>query len=83
MTDTRHLDTAIHILGGGNMVKRKKTSVVDVSVYVDIKQGTYLVQVGSKTLLTGAGNHEQATAAANAKADSIRAMGKCVSVTVY
>lgn len=84
MSKTKHLDTAISLFKGTDLVKRaKRGPVVEVTVHVDAKHGTYMVQVGSRITSEGTGNHEQARAAGEAKAAALRALGKQASVTVY
>jgi hypothetical protein len=84
MSKTKHLDTAIAILSGAGAAKRSKRGpVIEVTVHVDAKRGTYMVQVGSRITSEGTGNHEQARAAGQAKAEALRALGKKASVTVY
>jgi hypothetical protein len=84
LSKTKHLDTAIAIFKGTELSKRgKRGPVVEVTVHVDAKRGTYMVQVGSRITSEGIGNHEQARAAGEAKAEALRALGKKASVTVY
>jgi hypothetical protein len=84
MSKTKHLDTAIAIFKCTVLVKRgKRGPVVEVTVHVDAKRGTYMVQVGSRITSEGTGNREQAIAAGEAKAGALRALGKKASVTVY
>lgn len=84
MSKTKHLDAALEIFKVSDTVKRaKRGPVVEVTVHVDTKRGTYMVQVGSRITSEGTGTHEQARAAGEAKAAALRAIGKQASVTVY
>jgi hypothetical protein len=84
MSKTKHLDTAISIFKGTDLVKRaKRGPVIEVTVHVDAKRGTYMVQVGSRITAEGSGTREQAVAAGEAKAEALRVLGQKASVTVY
>lgn len=82
MSDTRHLDTAIRILGGG-APKANKPSTVEVSVHTDPGTGWYQVQVGSRIVHEGQGSQDEAREAGQRKVAALKAKGMRATLTVY
>lgn len=80
---TRHLDTAIEILGGGKGAKRPRSFSVQVSVHHDPKKNEFMVQVGSRIVAEGAGDRAAATRAGEAQAERLKNLGKKAVVIVY
>lgn len=79
---TKHLDTAIAILRGNPAAKRApRKAQVEINVYVDSKG--YMVQMNGRVLEQGTGDAVYATARAEARAESIRKLGKTVVISVY
>lgn len=84
--DTRHLDTAIDLLGGGNgSVKRaKRKAQVELVLYVDAKNGLYSITANGRPLVV---DHKIADSdpemALKARAESIRSAGKTVTTTIF
>lgn len=82
MSDTRHLDTAIRILGGGAL-KTRKHQAVEVTVHISEDTSWYLVQVGNRVVEEGAGDRASAEAAGQRKADALKAKGMRAVLVVY
>jgi hypothetical protein len=78
---TRHLDTAIEILGGGKTKRAPRRAQVEITVMA--ASNGYVIQANNKIVETGAGDAEYAKQRAEARADNIRKLGKTVIVTVY
>jgi hypothetical protein len=83
MSKTRHLDTAISILSGEGVAKRKRGPVIEVTVHADSKRDTFMVQVGSRITEEGTGDSAAARAAGEAKAEALRQLGKKTKLIVY
>lgn len=80
---TRHLDTAISILSGASVAKRQRSFSVQVSVHHDPKKNEFMVQVGSRIVVEGAGDRATATRAGESQAERLKALGKKAVVIVY
>ena len=80
---TRHLDTAISILSGANVAKRPRSFSIQVSVHHDPKKNEFMVQVGSRIVVEGAGDRAAATKAGDVQAERLKALGKKAVVIVY
>jgi len=80
---TRHLDTAISILGGEGFAKRHKLPVLQVAVHHDSKKNEYVVQVGHRIVVEAAGDRAAATRAGEAQVQRLKALGKKASLIVY
>lgn len=80
---TRHLDTAISIFNGNDLVKRGRTPAIQVSVHHDPKKNEFMVQVGSRIVAEGIGDRTAATRAGDAHAERLKGLGKKAVVIVY
>jgi len=80
---TRHLDTAIQILGGGDFAKRHKLPVLQVTVHHDPKKNDYVVQVGHRVVAEAAGDRAAATKAGEDQVQRLKALGKKASLIIY
>lgn len=80
---TRHLDTAIAIFKGNDLVKRSRSVGVQVSVHHDPKKNEYLIQVGSRIVAEGTGDRDEATRVATEHAERLTNLGKKIIVVVY
>lgn len=78
---TRHLDTAIEILGGGKSKRAPRKAGVEITVMA--ASNGYVIQANNRIVETGAGDAEYAKQRAEARADAIRKLGKTVIVTTY
>lgn len=79
---TKHLDTAISILKGNPAAKRApRKAQVELEVWAS--SGTYTISSNSRILEAGEGTPEFAKERADARAASIRALGKTVTVYIY
>jgi nicotinamide mononucleotide (NMN) deamidase PncC len=80
MTDTRHLDTAIAILGGGK-TKRKPNGTTYITLY-DLGATGVSVQVNTKEVWL-APDMEQARADAKRREVALRSLGRIVIIQEY
>lgn len=76
MTDTRHLDTAIAILGGGKAPRKPRTNVINL---YDLGADGVSVQVNAKEVWL-APSMERARADAERRASVMRLLGRTVTV---
>lgn len=85
-TDTRHLDTAIAILGGAGGAKRaKRKAQVELHLHIDEKTDLYTLTANGKLLEEGTvGSCLPSTPyqRMEARAAGIRKLGKTVSTNV-
>jgi hypothetical protein len=81
MADTRILDATIATLRG--KPRKSRSGVIQVSVHINHRHGTYLIQVGSRIVADGTGTPEAAEAIANEKAAALRQRGKRAVVVVF
>lgn len=81
---TRHLDTAIQILGGNSdFIKRHKLPVMQVSVHHDAKKNEYVVQVGHRVVAEAVGDRAAATKAGEEQVKRLKTLGKKAALIVY
>jgi hypothetical protein len=80
---TRHLDTAIQILGGNDFAKRHKLPVMQVTVHHDPKRNEYIVQVGHRVVSEAAGSRADAIKAGEEQVQRLKALGKKACLITY
>lgn len=80
---TRHLDTAIQVLGGDGFAKRHKLPVMQVTVHHDPKRNEYIVQVGHRVVIEAAGDRAAATKAGEDQVARLKTLGKKASLIIY
>lgn len=76
MTDTRHLDTAIAILGGGKTSRKPRANVINL---YDLGATGVSVQVNNREVWL-APSMERARADAERRASAMRVLGRTVTI---
>lgn len=77
---TKHLDTAIEILGGGKAKRAPRK--FDVTITVTHSGNDYILQNNGKVVEQGDGDRDYAIARANERATRIRALGKTCAINL-